>query len=160
MDDLLTKLHNLEGPWNATLQSGSQYNSRNDPVPPPLTSSTTYSAPTQLISTHVVQAKLKLARAYRYTTICPEPFNVDHDKYISSLGTLFGLSSSKNNVTPDSTIHNIHDSTCCPLIYQGGTGPQCPETKPVTKRSLPDPPQLTSLKRMQLAQAKCKRSRA
>ncbi|SPC65819.1 uncharacterized protein UHOD_11640 [Ustilago sp. UG-2017b] len=50
MDDLLTKLHNLEGPCKATLRSGSRYNSRNDPVPPPLTSSTTYSAPTQLIS--------------------------------------------------------------------------------------------------------------
>ncbi|SOV01978.1 uncharacterized protein UDID_18847 [Ustilago sp. UG-2017a] len=43
MNNLLTELRNLEGPWKATLCSGSQYNSPNDPLPPPLMSSTTYS---------------------------------------------------------------------------------------------------------------------
>ncbi|SAM63561.1 uncharacterized protein UBRO_20421 [Ustilago bromivora] len=49
MDNLLTELHNLEGPWKATLCSGSHYNSRNDPVPQQLTPPTTYSMPSQLL---------------------------------------------------------------------------------------------------------------
>ncbi|CCF51914.1 hypothetical protein NDA11_000617 [Ustilago hordei] len=33
MDELLTELHNLEGPWKATLCSGSCYDQHNDLLP-------------------------------------------------------------------------------------------------------------------------------
>ncbi|KAJ1041482.1 hypothetical protein NDA11_005341 [Ustilago hordei] len=46
MDDLLTELCNLKGPWKATLHSGSCYNFCNDLLPQPLTPSLMFSTPT------------------------------------------------------------------------------------------------------------------
>ncbi|KAJ1570410.1 hypothetical protein NDA14_001934 [Ustilago hordei] len=46
MDDLLTKLHILKGPWKATLCSGGYYNFHNDLLPQPLTLSLMFSTPT------------------------------------------------------------------------------------------------------------------
>ncbi|SAM83684.1 uncharacterized protein UBRO_20779 [Ustilago bromivora] len=53
MDDLLTGLCNLEGPWKATLHSGSCYNLHNDLLPQPPTLSITFSTPNPPMSSTV-----------------------------------------------------------------------------------------------------------
>ncbi|SOV01666.1 uncharacterized protein UDID_18168 [Ustilago sp. UG-2017a] len=55
---------------------------------------------------HIAHDELKLACAYGYSTICPEPVWVGEDEYISSPGTSFKTSSSQSNVPPNSLIHH------------------------------------------------------
>lgn len=212
MDDLLTELRNLEGPWKATLRSGSPYNSRNDPLPQQLTPPSTYSTPSHLLASavdtpqsetvntsnkfglatnyepanisyidrdsrrvrtyklpnsrqtislgrpcrscsqdhfdfehdflsrqpkgeaHIAYDELELTHAYGYSTICPEPTCASEDKYIYGRATSFETSSSQSNVPPNSSINHQSTPIWRTLTYQGGRGPQCPETRPKRKQ--------------------------
>ncbi|SAM83346.1 uncharacterized protein UBRO_20294 [Ustilago bromivora] len=101
MDDLLTELRNLEGPWKATLCSGSHYNSRNDPLPQQLTPLSTYSTPSHPLSSAVdtprsetVNASNKFGLATNY-----DPANISYIDRDSRRIQTYKLPNSQQTIT-------------------------------------------------------------